>query len=69
MAWDITKPLTIKPDVRLIGLNASEKGFIFANYKTMSAREMARRLGRSNETVSRFLHKYNLKQNTEKQQR
>ena len=60
MSWNITKPLIIKPKS---SATSREKAFIFANYKTMTQREMARRLGRSQMFVERFMKKYNLQRN------
>ena len=55
-----TKPLVIKSRS---GITNTEKAFIFANYKTMTMREMSRRLNRSTSFVMGFMRKYGLKSN------
>ena len=41
-------------------LTAKEKGFILNNCKTMSQREIAKRLNRSPTCIQNFVHKYRL---------
>lgn len=57
MTWNITKPLNVRHKGNS---TVRERAFIFANYKTMSARQMAKKLNRSVCFVTGFMRKYNL---------